>query len=141
MRRWLSAPKLFAHFLQFRAQFFDVGRAAILVTDGIDVEHRALQLQPLEKPHQHLDHFGVDPRRIRRPQHFRANLIKLAVAPLLRPFAAEHRPHVVQLHVAGQHLHSVLDVSAHNGRRRFGAERNYVTELDLAKQCPLARLP
>ena len=119
MRRWLSAPKLFAHFLQFRAQFFDVSRAAILVANGIDVEHRALELQPLEKPHQHLDHFRVDPRRVRRPQHFRANLIKLAIAPLLRPLAAEHRPHVVQLHVAGQRLHPVLDVRAHNGGCRL----------------------
>ena len=41
--------QLIAHFLQFRAQFFDVCRAAIFVADRIDVEHRALQLQPLEK--------------------------------------------------------------------------------------------
>ena len=79
-----------------------------------------LSFNPLEKRDQHFDHFGVDPRRIRRPEHFRADLVELAIAPLLRPLAAEHRAHVVELHVAGERLHSMLDVGADDGGRRFG---------------------
>ena len=45
---------------------------------------------------QQLDHFRFDGRVI-RAEHLGAQLVELPEAPLLRPFPAEHGPHVVDL--------------------------------------------
>ena len=62
-----------------------------------------------------LDDFGVDQRRF-RPDGLRADLEELAVAPLLRALAAEHRAEVVELLHAGTLVQAVFDVGAdHRG--------------------------
>ena len=124
MRRWLSAPSCSRTLIQFLAQFFDIGGPAVFIANGVDVEYRAFEFQFLEKAHQHFDHFGVDAGRVGLPENFRANLIELAVAALLRAFAPEHWSHVVELDVAGLDLHAMLDVRAHDGGGGFGTQRN-----------------
>jgi hypothetical protein len=41
----------------------------------------------------HGNHFGIDIGAV-KPQSFYADLMKLTVTAFLRPFAAEHRPHI-----------------------------------------------
>ena len=123
MRRWESAPSLSFTFSQFVTQLRDVAAAAVVggVADGIYAELGALETALVEESHQHFDEFGVDCWSVRPAENFRANLVELAVAPFLRPFAPEHWPHVVQLHRLRKLLHVVLDVRAADGSGRFGA--------------------
>src|SRR5438309_391184 len=115
-------PELVLHFQERGAQQFDIFGAAFAAADRIDIELDALQFQAVEKRHDHFDHFGVDRWSVTAAQHFRANLIKLPVAPLLRALAPEHRPYVIQLHRLRQLLHSMLDVSPAHGCSCFWAE-------------------
>jgi len=96
------------------------------------VQLNAFQAQSFEKRHHHFNQFRIDARRIAAAEHFRVNLIKLAVAPLLRPLAPEHRPNRVQLHRLRQLLHVALDVRTTYARRRLWPQRQRVPETKLA---------
>src|SRR5216683_1473509 len=100
-------------------EFCDVAAAAVVgvVADGIDVERGALQAAFVEKCHQHLDDLGVDAGGIGAAENLRPNLVELAIAAFLRLFAAEHRPHVIELYGLRQALHAVLDVRPADGGR------------------------
>ena len=66
----------------------------------------------------HGDDFGIHIRAF-KTQGFHAHLVKLTVAPFLRPLAAEHRPHIPQL------LRTVVEqvVLHHRTQARGGAFR------------------
>ena len=102
-------PQLVFHLQQFRAQQFHILRPALAIPNRINLQLHALEAEPREKCHHHLNHFRVHSRvfsdifrriLIRRNhlQHFRPNLIKLPVSSLLRPLPPEHRPRVPELH-------------------------------------------
>ena len=75
----------------------------------------------LQDLHHHLDHFGVDGRRI-GADGLRADLEELAVAAFLRALAAEHGSDVVELLDAGSLVEAMLDVGAHHRGGGFRAE-------------------
>ena len=79
----------------------------------------------------HLDHFGVDGRRL-RPDGLRADLEELAIAAFLRTLAAEHGADVIQLLDTGKLIHPVLDVGTDHRRGGFRAqgERTAVAVLE-----------
>src|SRR5437870_3568124 len=58
-----------------------------------------------------------------RAQHFRANLIKLAEAPFLRPLAPEHRAEVIKLVNSAFVEKAMFDIGANHRSRRFGPQR------------------
>ena len=80
-----------------------------------------MQRRSGEDLHDHLDDFGVDHGRV-RADGFGADLEELAVAALLRAFAAEHRADVVELLEAGLLVEPVLDVGADHRGGVFGTQ-------------------
>jgi hypothetical protein len=97
------------------------------VSNGINLQLHAGQLQPLEKHHHHLDDFRINPWRVAPAQNFRVDLVKLAISSLLWTLAAEHRPDAVQLHRRWQLLHVVLDVRPASARRRLRPQRQQIS--------------
>src|SRR5262249_5561676 len=81
------------------------------------------EAEALEESHHHFDDFGVDSRSVGAAEDFRADLVELTIAALLRALAAKHRSQVIQLHRLRKLLHVVLDVRAANGSSRFGTHR------------------
>ena len=71
------------------------------------------------------DEFGVR-FRAGKTQGFRANLVKLPVAPALRPLAPEHRPHVVEPLRAAALQQVVFKRGAHDAGGVFRAQREAV---------------
>ena len=69
--------------------------AAAGVTDGVELE-LGLHAEPGEVVVEERDLLGVD-GRLGDPEGLAADLVELAVAPLLRPLAPEHRAHVEPL--------------------------------------------
>jgi len=61
----------------------------------VDFQRHVFEAKPLPQACGHDDLLGVDIRP-REAQGFHTNLMKLAVASLLRALVAEHRPHVPQ---------------------------------------------
>src|SRR6266568_332382 len=57
-------PELVFHFQELCTKKFHVLRAALLVSDTVDIQLNAFQAQPLEKRHHHFDDFGVNGRYI-----------------------------------------------------------------------------
>src|SRR5262249_5184823 len=101
--------------------FFDVLGPAVLTAHGVDQKSKAAQTGAREHLGHHLNHFRIDKRRF-RAYGLRADLKKLTVPALLRAFAAKHGPDVVKLLHAGSLIQTMLDVSAYDGRRVFGAQ-------------------
>jgi len=125
------------YFFEFGFEQRDVAAAAAVgsVADGIDFELNAGKLSICRRRSSHLDEFGVSDgvfgeffggvaRGIRFNvfQDFGADLVELAVAALLRAFAAEHRADVVELLRLRKLLHVVFDVSAADGSGCFGTQ-------------------
>src|SRR5438094_4169826 len=125
--------ELVLHFQERGAQLFNIFGAAFAAADRINIELNALQFQAVIKRHHHFDDYGVDGRSVAAAQYLRANLIKLPVASFLRPFAPEHRPHVVELHRLGELLHVVFDVSAANAGCGLWPERERLSEFKKAQ--------
>ena len=129
MRRWLSGPSSIFHFPQSGAENFDVFRATFFAPDRVHGERGASESGFFEEREQHFDDFSIDCRSVGLAENFGADLVELAIAALLRALAAEHRADVVELHVAGESLHAVLDVGAANGGGGFGAQGYRVAEV------------
>ena len=70
----------------------------------------------------HFDHFGIDERRF-RSDGFGADLEELPITAFLRPLAPEHRADVIKLLHAGALVETVFDISADNGSRVLGPQR------------------
>ena len=89
--------------------------------EAVDLQSHRRQRQDLPQPGQHHDQLGVDVRP-GKAKRFDIDLMKLPVAPALRPLVPEHRSH--RPHpprpVIGQ---VVLDRRAHHARRELGAQR------------------
>ena len=98
-----------------------VGGALFFVAQIVDFQGQVLgnaQLTPQVGAHG--DHFGVDVWAV-VAECFDADLVELAVAAFLRPFAAEHRPHVPEfLRAVVQKV--VFDDGAQAGGRSLGAQ-------------------
>ena len=90
-----------------------------------------MQFQPVEKRHDHFNHFGVDGRRVAAAQNLRANLIKLPVASFLRALAPEHRPDVIQLDRLRKLLHPMFDIRATYAGGGFWTQRNNIAKPNL----------
>src|SRR5579859_1405572 len=125
------------HSFEFGFEFRGVAAAAIVsrMADGVDAELSSLEAALVEERHQHFDEFGVDGGSVRTTKNFRANLIELAIAPFLRPFAAKHRPHVIQLHRLRKLLHVVLNVSAAHARRGLRPQYLWLCKWKIGHLC------
>ena len=93
-----------------------------MIAHRIDHQLESRKPRGLENFQHHLDDLGIHRRRF-RADGFRANLEKLAVAPLLRPLAAEHGADVVELLHARPLIQPVLDVGANYRCRVFRPQR------------------
>ena len=91
------------------------------VPERVDVQREVRDPERAERAPDQVDHLGVH-RRAGVAQGFGADLVVLAQAPRLRPVIAEYRQHVEQLHRLRQHVHPVLLVGAHDGRRALGPQ-------------------
>ncbi len=96
-------------------------RPALRATEGIDLQRRLDQTQRLEKIMQQQENLSID-IRITPSQRFGADLVKLAHAPLLRPLAAEHRPHVIELAHRLDLVHFRFDIGAHHSGSALRAQ-------------------
>ena len=112
----------------------EVGRELIPVgcarggcSQGIDQQPGSRQAQAPQQPRGQEDDFRVHVRPF-EAKRLRVDLMELAVAPRLRPFAPEHRSHAPhpQTPIA---QHAVRDDRAHDARSRFGAQCNVVLAL------------
>ena len=116
------AAQLRRHVAKFFLQQSHILRPAILIAHRVQIKLEAGEPHAPKQFHHHLDHFGIHGGRF-RADRLRANLIKLAVATLLRPFAPEHRSDIVQLLQAGNLIQAMLDVGAHHRRGGFRPQR------------------
>jgi hypothetical protein len=102
-------------------QFGTVPRPLVRLPEGIQVQRDAFEpeIVPQTGAHQYL--LGIDVRPA-QAEGFDADLVKLPVAPLLRPLVAEHRPEIVQpLCLLRRQV--VLDQRTHATGRTFGPQR------------------
>ena len=90
-----------------------VDRTAVGAAEGIDLQGRLGEPELGEEMAEHGQHLGVD-RGARDAGDLGADLVELAVAPLLRPLVAEHRPHVVELGDRVGGIQLVLDEGPHD---------------------------
>src|ERR1700731_1136676 len=83
------------------AQSFVVSSAIVRTTDRVQLQRPVFNAETVEQSNQQFQNFGVARRRLTaragRTDDLRADLIELAVSPLLRALAAELRPDVVEL--------------------------------------------
>src|SRR5262249_45607506 len=101
------------HLAQSLTQQFDVTRPAVLISDGVEDELKALESRPLKNSDHHFDYLGIDLRRP-RADCFGPDLIELPVASLLRTLAAEHRAEIIELLQPRRLVETVLDVSSNH---------------------------
>src|SRR5581483_116080 len=100
------------------AQRLKVARPVIGAANGVQFERPVGDADAIQQSGEHLQHLGVAHRRLAagsgRADGFRADLVELPVASLLRTLAAELRAHVKELLHAGTLPQLVLDVGAHH---------------------------
>ena len=130
-RRWQSPHMLRRDGFQFLAQPLDISRPAIVIAHRIDQQLESGEAGAREHLDHHLDDFGIHRGRF-RADGFRADLVELPVAALLRPLAAEHRADVIELLHARALVEPVLDVGADHrgGIFRAQGERGAVAILE-----------
>ena len=106
-----------AHFrnavAQRTPQRLDIGRTAAPVPDRVQDQLVLFHTAGLDVGHGDLDHLGVD-GRARQAEGLDVQLVKLAVASLLGPLPAEHRPERVDLKGRVGVHQVVLDDGAHD---------------------------
>ena len=103
-------------------QKFHVGGPALGVAHAVHGQREVADLELVVDLTQHGDDLGVD-QRVVGAEGLGAELVVLAIAPCLRPFVAEHRRVVPELHGLGELEHAVLDVGAAHRCRAFGTQR------------------
>ena len=98
-----------------------VSRAADATAERVQLDLCPADLHGREQVVQQEQHLGVD-GRIVTPDDFDTDLGKLAQAPLLWPFAPEHRPEVEELGDRLALVQRVLDVGTDDRCRPFRAQ-------------------
>ena len=125
-RRWQSPHMCAAIVLEGFAQGFVVARAVARGAHGVELRVQPVMPSSSRKRGQHLQDFGVAQRRFGaragRADDLGADLPELAVAAVLRAFAAELRADVVELLQQAGFAELVLDVGADDSGGVFGAE-------------------
>ena len=97
--------------LQILHQFGAVSQALFRAADGIELQLDIVKPEVVPQPRAHQQQLGIH-IRAGIAQGFRADLMELAVASLLRPLMPVHGPHVIQpLRIAIEQI--VLDCRAH----------------------------
>src|SRR5512145_148899 len=109
-------------------QLLQVGGAAGGVTDGVELQ-LGLHAEPGEEVLEERDLLGVD-GRLGDAEGLAADLVELAVAPLLRPLPPEHRPQVEPL-LRPLDVGAVLDEGADRAGGPLGAEAEKILPLVL----------
>ena len=105
-----------------------VSRAALGAAQGIDLQLRFVQPDLAKELHQHVQYLGIG-QRVVHAGDLGADLVKLAVAPLLGALVAEHGAQVVQLghRVLGVEL--VLDEGPHDPGGSLGSQGDGILTL------------
>src|SRR5690242_4807954 len=113
------------HGLERLAQCLIEKRAVVDAAYGIELQVPVIDAETIQKCGEQFDDFSIACGRLapgrRRPDHFRANLVELAVTSLLWTLPPELRAHVKQL-VESAFPQLMLDVSAHDSGRVLGTQ-------------------
>ena len=107
---------VFAERVSLRIEEIDellaIGRTAVRIADGVQMEVQVFQSQLVENFTSHGDDFCICQRR-RGSQHFQAELMEFSVAAGLRTVVAEHGADVKHLMYLLIAIHFMFQVSAH----------------------------
>ena len=127
-----SAPAVLAEridtLFEKRYQGGAIGRTALGAAQGVDLQLRLVQPDLAEELHQHVQHLGIG-QRVVHTGDLGADLVKLAVAPLLGALVAEHGAQVVHLCHRVLGIELVLDEGPHDPGRPFGPQGDGILAL------------
>src|SRR6185369_10412518 len=96
---------------------------ACVVSQGIDLETQSGDAEPREECMEHCQDLDIDVGMI-GPEGLYADLVELAVPPLLRPLMPEHGPQVIELDELAVSIQFVFNEGPHDPRGPFRPERD-----------------
>src|SRR3984957_6408098 len=112
---------------EISGELIAIRRARCRGSQRIDQQFRARQAETPQQAGGQQNDFGIDIRSL-ESECFCVDLMKLAVAPRLRPFAPEHRTHAPHPQAALAQ-HAVRDDCPYDAGGRFGAQRDVILAL------------